>query len=101
MNEITGLFITGCKDNSLWYAGKVGEIVDFYGYCCVEKKYRSRGDGGLMNWVNVEDCNIVDTSLEALQIAAQEIINDLNNDGEINGNYRSVKDLEKALQCIK
>lgn len=108
MNEITGLFITDCSDDSLWYADKVGQVLDYDGYCCVEKKYRSCSDNGRWNWVALSDCKIIKASvatqalqIASLQIAAQEIINDLNNDGEINEKYRSVKNLAKALNCIK
>ena len=54
----TYLLITGCRDSSMWYSGKVGCYVDHLGIW-PESGYISRDSGGFKNVVRFGDAVVV------------------------------------------
>jgi len=56
-NDNLALKITGAKDGMMWYANKIGETVPYLGKSFHE--YRSREDSGYINFVRIEDCEVV------------------------------------------
>lgn len=52
------LRITKCNDGMRWYAGLIGELVHYRGD--VGDEYRSIDQGGFTNFVQYDDCEIVD-----------------------------------------
>ena len=56
------LLITKCSDAHKWYANKIGQYVDYLGTSFGE--YKSREDAGYVNFVSIEDAEIVDMDLQ-------------------------------------
>ena len=54
----TGLRILCCSDKQMWYAGKIGQIVPFYGMW--PEAYISRDSSGFLNRVEFSDAEIVE-----------------------------------------
>lgn len=54
----TGLRILRCDDPHLWYAGKIGQVVPFYGMW--PEAYISRDSGGFLNRVEFSDAEIIE-----------------------------------------
>jgi len=52
------LLIKQCPDPYRWYAGLIGELVEFLGD--VGNEYKSREPDGYINFVQYEDAEIVD-----------------------------------------
>lgn len=52
------LMITGCSDNSFWYAGKVGAVVDYLG--SDRGEYITREPSGFVNIIKFADAELVD-----------------------------------------
>lgn len=55
------LRITGCSDRSMWYAGKVGELVELLGED--RREYLSREPAGYVNVVRKADAEVVEMQL--------------------------------------
>lgn len=51
------LMITGCSDNSFWYAGKVGSVVDYLG--SDRGEYITREPSGFVNIIKFPDAELV------------------------------------------
>lgn len=56
--SVRKLRITGCSDSSMWYAGKVGELVDLLG--ADRREYLSREPAGYVNIVRKTDAEVVE-----------------------------------------
>ena len=54
------LLITGCTDPLIWYADRVGELVEYRGQW--PEAYKSGDRGGYINIVHFEDAEIVEVS---------------------------------------
>lgn len=54
------LHITGCTDTHRWYATMVGKLVPYLGTMHNPSEYRSREPDGYINFVQIEDAQIVD-----------------------------------------
>lgn len=54
------LLITGCKDPMRWYSGMVGQMVPFIKD--VGTEYQSREPEGHINFVQKDECMVVDAS---------------------------------------
>jgi hypothetical protein len=52
------LKIIKCNDGMRWYASLVGELVEFRGD--VGDEYKSIDEGGFTNFVQYDDCEIVE-----------------------------------------
>lgn len=55
------LRITDCRDGMLWYADKVGHLVDFVRYC--DEGYLSREPSGHTNIVRAGDAELLEVSV--------------------------------------
>lgn len=73
------LLITGCKDHKRWYAGLIGQVVPYTGTMNNPPEYRSREPDGRINFVQIEDAQIVDI----------EVQTDLSNFEDCNGGFDS------------
>ena len=57
-NPRFNLLITGCNDSMIWYAGKVGEIVPFFG--AFSDQWKSLDESGCVNVVRFKDAVLLD-----------------------------------------
>jgi len=58
VRKMKNLLIKQCPDPMRWYAGMIGQHVQFMGD--VGTEYRSKEPAGYWNFVQYEDCEIVE-----------------------------------------